>query len=64
MQEVADHLAQHPQRAEHADHRRLLADLQQIDVEQRPKGTLAIRLDHRRHGVGDVPDRQELVGEW
>jgi len=49
---------------EDADHRRLPADLQQIDVEQRPIGALAISLDHRRDGVGDVPDRQELLGEW
>jgi hypothetical protein len=36
VQDVADHLGQHPQRPEDADQRRLPPDLQQIDVEQRP----------------------------
>ena len=36
---------------------------EQVDVEQRPPRPLAIGVRHGRHGVGDVVDRQELVGE-
>jgi hypothetical protein len=54
---------QHAQSAQHPDHRRLTAQLDQIDVEQRLPGRLSARFGHRRHGIGDVVDRQEVVGE-
>jgi hypothetical protein len=60
---MAHDLRQHPQRAEDPHHRRLPPQLQQVDVEQRSPRALPIGVGHRRHGIGDVVDRQEVVGE-
>ena len=60
---MADDLRQHPQRTEHPDHRRLAPHLQQVDLDQRPPGRPGIGVSHRRDGIGDVVDGQELVGE-
>ncbi len=61
---MADDLRQHPQRAEHPNHRRLAPHLQQVDAEQRPPGCLPIGVSNGRDGIGNVVDGQELVGEF
>jgi hypothetical protein len=63
MEEVADHLGQHPESAEHADERRLPPQLQQVDIEQGLPRSVPVGLDRRGHGIGDVIERQEGVGE-
>jgi hypothetical protein len=63
MEQMADDLRQHPQRAEHPDQRRVAPHLQQVDVEQRPPGHFAIGVGDGRDGIGDVIDGKELVGE-
>ncbi len=60
---MADDFGQHPKRAEHPDHRRFAAQLQQVDIQQRPPGGLAIGIGDCRNGIGDVVDGQEIVGK-
>jgi hypothetical protein len=63
VQQVADELGEHPQHAEHPDQRRPRADLQEVDVEQRLPCRRPVGLDDDRYRVGDVVDRQDLLGE-
>lgn len=64
MEEVTDHLRQHPQSTEHPDRRRLSPEPQHVDVEQRLPGRLPIGLDHRGDRIRDVVNREECVGEF
>lgn len=64
VEEVTDHLRQHPQSAEHPDQRRRAPQLQQVDIEQRLPSDLPIGLNHPGDRIGDVVNRQEVLGKF
>jgi hypothetical protein len=53
VEEVPDHLRQHPQSAEHPDQRCLPPQLEQVDLEQRLPSNLPIGLNHYGDRIGD-----------
>ena len=64
LEEVIDHLGQHPQSAEHPDQRCLTPQLEQVHIEQRLPSNVPIGLNHYGDRIGDVVYRKEVVGEF
>jgi len=61
MQQVADDLRKHPQRAEDAGKWHAFPDLEQVDVDERLPDRLRVCVDNGCDLVGDVVDREEVV---